>query len=92
MTSIPDQPETLLTFPCDFPIKVVGHASPEFETTVLGIIHKHLPSFSDRAFQARPSNQGKYLALTITVHVTSKDQLDNIYRELSSSPQVLMAL
>lgn len=92
MTDIPDQPETLLTFPCDFPIKVVGHASPEFEATVLGIIHKHLPTFSDSAFQARPSNQGKYLALTITVHVTSKEQLDNIYRELSSSPQVLMAL
>ena len=92
MTDTPDQPETLLTFPCDFPIKIMGHATDEFEATVLGIIHKHVPSFSDSSFQSRPSNKGKYLALTITVHVTSKNQLDNIYRELSSSPQVLMAL
>lgn len=92
MTDTPKQPETLLKFPCDFPIKVVGQLSDEFEIAVLGIIRKHLPHFSDSAYQARPSNQGKYLALTITVHVMSKEQLDDIYRDLSSSPHVLMAL
>lgn len=86
------QDETLLKFPCDFTLKVFGLKTDEFESTVLMIIHKHAPNLSDRAIQARPSQQGKYCALSVTVHVDSKEQLDNIYRELSSSPQVIMVL
>lgn len=86
------QNETLLKFPCDFTIKIFGLASDEFEAAVFGIVHKHVSNLSDRAIQSRTSENGKYLALTITIHVTSKEQLDNVYRDLSSSPQVLMAL
>lgn len=92
MTDKPDQPQTLLTFPCDFTIKVFGLGSDEFEAAVLMLIHKHVPNLSDRAIQSRPSANGKYRALTITVHVDSKAQLDSIYQDLSSSPHVLMAL
>lgn len=84
--------ETLLTFPCDFTLKVFGQATDAFETAVLGIIHKHAPSLADREIKSNLSENGKYKALTITIHVESKEQLDQIYRELSSSPQVLMAL
>lgn len=92
MTDTPKQPETLLKFPCDFTIKVFGIASDEFEAAVFGIVHKIIPNLSDRAIQARPSANGKYMALSLTVHVTSREQLDDVYRALSSSPQVLMAL
>lgn len=84
--------ETLLVFPCDFTIKVFGYSTDEFEAAVLMMVHKEVPNLSDRAIQSRVSANGKYRALTITVHVDSKEQLDNIYRALSSSPQVLMAL
>jgi len=89
---IPDQGETLLTFPCDFTIKVFGKVSDEFEAEVLMIIHKLVPNFSDTAIQTRNSETGKYTAFSITVHVDSKEQLDNIYYELSASPHVIMAL
>jgi putative lipoic acid-binding regulatory protein len=84
--------ETLLTFPCDFTIKVFGSGSEEFEAAVLMILHKHIPHFSDRAIQSRKSESGKYCALSITIHVDSKQQLDDLYRELSASPQVMMVL
>ena len=84
--------ETLLTFPCDFTIKVFGTPSDEFEAAVYDIIQKHVPSVSDHVTQARASSSGKYIALSVTVHVDSKDQLDRIYQELSASPLVLMAL
>lgn len=84
--------ETLLTFPCDFTIKVFGTTSEQFESTVVGIIRKHIADFPEGAIQLRPSANGKYSAMSVTVHVTSKDQLDNIYKELSSSPDVLMTL
>jgi len=84
--------ESLIKFPCDFTFKIFGLGSDEFEIAVLTIIHHHVANLSDRAIQSRPSKKGKYRALTITVHVDSKEQLDNIYQELSASPHVLMAL
>lgn len=82
----------MLTFPCDFTIKVFGLAVQEFEAAVLMIVNKHAPNLSGRVIQSRPSENGKYLALSITIHVNSKEQLDDIYRDLSSSPHVLMTL
>jgi hypothetical protein len=92
MTKKPDTEETLLTFPCDFTLKVFGLANDTFEATVLAIIHKHAPNLSGRQIKTRKSENGKYLALSVTIHVDSKLQLDNLYRELSASPYVLMAL
>ena len=84
--------ETLLTFPCDFTIKIFGNATEEFEKTVLAIIQKHVPGFSSSRITCNLSENGKYKALSATVHVTSKNQLDDIYRDLSASPQILMTL
>jgi putative lipoic acid-binding regulatory protein len=84
--------KSLLTFPCDFTLKVFGLRNDEFEGAVLMIIHKHLPDFVDRAIQVRPSKNGKYHALSITVHVSSQEQLDAIYTDLSASPHVVMVL
>jgi len=83
---------TLLTFPCEFPIKVFGKNTEEFQKTVLAIIDKHVKSTVDRRVQSRPSENGKYLALNVTVFIDSKEQLDNIYRELSASPEIIMTL
>lgn len=83
---MPDHHSSLIKFPCEFTIKVFGPGTDEFEATVLMIIHKHVPNLSDRAIQTRPSEQGKYRALSVTVYVESKEQLDNIYHELTSSP------
>jgi len=80
------------TFPSDFIIKVFGLASDDFEKTVLTLIRKHLPDIREDAIKQRSSKDGKYLALTISVYVNSKEQLDEIYRELTSNPQIIMAL
>jgi len=82
----------LLTYPCDITIKVFGVASPEFKAAVLQIIRQHRPDLSDEAVEARPSENGKYLALSITVHVDSKEEIDRIYQDLSTEKHVIMAL
>jgi putative lipoic acid-binding regulatory protein len=92
MSKTPFPDSSSLTFPCDFTLKVFGLGSEEFETAVLSIVHKHAPNFSDRAIESRLSKEGNYCALSITIHATSKEQLDNIYKELSSSPNVMMVL
>jgi putative lipoic acid-binding regulatory protein len=81
-----------IEFPCDFPIKIVGEATEDFEQSVLGIVRKHFPKLSDGQLAQRASKQSKYLAFTVTVHAESQQQLDDLYQELSKSPKVIMVL
>ncbi|WP_139559352.1 YbeD family protein [Methylotetracoccus oryzae] len=83
---------SLLTFPCDFPVKVIGRKEPDFESSVLAIFRRHVPMLPDEAVSTRDSGGGKFTALTVTVTATSQEQLDELYRELSRTPAVLMAL
>jgi putative lipoic acid-binding regulatory protein len=92
MTTTPDESKPLLTFPCDFVVKIFGAPSDEFENTVIAIITKHYPDFAGSSITRRPSKDGKYVAYSISVHVNSQEHLDNIYRDLTSNPLVLMAL
>lgn len=91
MTNTPNS-ESPLQFPCEFLIKVFGLASDQFELEVLTIIRKHVQDLKEDALRVRPSKDGKYLAITIKINAQSKAQLDDIYRDLSANPHVLMAL
>ena len=87
-----DNTESTLQFPTEFAIKVFGVKSDEFETAVLAIIRKYFADLKENCIRTRLSEDKKYLALTITVIAESREQLDNIYRELTANPLVLMAL
>lgn len=84
--------ETLLEFPCDFPIKIMGEASDDFVETMVALILRHAPDFEAATVEMRASSSGKYLSLTCTVNATSKEQLDNLYREISAHPWVKFSL
>lgn len=84
--------ESLLTFPCEFPIKIMGRSGEDFEAEVIAIVRKHAPGLSETAISTRPSGKGNYVAVTVTVNATSKEQLDNIYLELNAHKSVVMTL
>lgn len=84
--------KSLLTFPCQFPIKVMGKAIDAFELFVLEVMRKHVSDIQESAITLRKSENGNYLSITITINATSKEQLDAIYHELTASSLVLMAL
>ncbi len=84
--------ESLLAFPCDFPIKVMGRKEPGFAQNVMEIVLKHAPDYEPSTMEMRPSRKGKYLSLTVTVQARSREQLDDLYRELCDHPQVVMVL
>lgn len=86
------QPESLLTFPCEFTIKVFGKKSEEFEAFVISTIHAHCKDLRENAFNYRDSKDKTYLAISVTIHAESKEQLDTIYRALSSNSNVLMVI
>jgi len=88
--SIDDQ--ALLSFPCDFPIKVMGLATPEFQAIVLDIVHQYCDKTDLRTVNTRASQGGKYHSITITINATGREQLDKIYLALSENSHVIMAL
>lgn len=84
--------ETLIEFPCDFPLKIMGAAHKGFAQAVAEVVLRHAPDFDPANMEMRPSKAGNYLSLTCTVRATSKAQLDALYRELSSHPSVKVVL
>lgn len=84
--------ETLLEFPCDFPIKIIGVNQAGYAQTILAVVLRHAPDFDPASMEMRPSGKGNYLSLTCCVRATSKPQLDALYRELTAHPLVKMVL
>ena len=84
--------ETLLEFPCAFPLKVFGHNADDFEAFVAAIARRHIPQFEQADVNSRPSHGGKYLAVTITFIAESREQLDALYQDMSASARILMLL
>ena len=83
---------SLIEYPCEFPIKVMGLTQAGFAQNVLEIVKRHAPDFDGATMEMKSSKQGKYLSITCTVNATSREQLDTLYRELCDHPMVVMAL
>jgi len=87
-----DEKETAFSFPCKFPIKVMGTSVSGFEARALGIVRQHVPDFANEAMRVNTSRNGNYLSVTFVIRATGRDQLDALYRELTACDDVLMVL
>ena len=84
--------ESLIVYPSDFPIKVMGPAAPGFVPAVVAVVQRHAPDFDPATVETRSSREGKYTSLTATVTATSREQLDALYKDLCDHPMVVMVL
>ena len=89
---MPNPTDSLIEYPSDFPIKVMGQMHDDFAQTLVDVVVRHDPTFHAGKMDMRPSAKGTYLSLTVTVRATSREQLDNLYRALSSHPMVKVVL
>lgn len=87
-----DPKESLIEYPSDFPIKVMGPTHDAFATTIHALVVNHDPSFHEGKMEVRPSSKGNFTGLTVIVRATSREMLDNLYRELSSHPMVKIVM
>ena len=88
----PSPKDNLLEFPCRLEIKAMGRQSPEFEGQISAIVNRHLSGASILGTRAHCSRQGRYVSVTCVIHAASREQLDAIYLDLNSEPEVLMTL
>jgi len=84
--------KSLLEFPCEFPIKIMGRTQEGFAQAILDVVLRHAPDFDAASILMRPSTKGNYIGLTCTITARSREQLDALYRELSSHPLVSVVL
>ena len=91
MRDIPPE-QSLIEYPSDFPIKVMGAHVDGFVEAVAIVAQGFDPGFDPGTIERRPSKGGNYLGLTVTVRITSREQLDELYRTLSTHPMVKVVL
>jgi uncharacterized protein len=84
--------QSLIEYPCQFPIKVMGEKVNGLVGALTHIAHQFDPAFDAATIELRESSGGKYLGVTLTITATSRDQLDEIYRTLSTHPMVKVVL
>ena len=82
------QQKSLLTFPSDFPLKIMGNNQEGFLETITELVQEHDPNFNAATIKQHPSKGGNYLSLRVTITAISQEQLDNLYRALTSHPMV----
>ena len=91
MPPIPPE-QSLIEYPSAFPIKVMGAQVDGFVEAMVAIAIEFDPGFDANSLEIRPSKGGNYVGLTLTITATSRDQLDGMYRRLSSHPMVKVVL
>jgi len=87
----PEAP-SLIEYPSRFPVKVMGANAPGFEQAVVDVALRFDPAYDRGTLQVRPSRGGRYLGLTLDITATSREQLDALYRALSTHPMVKVVL
>ena len=84
--------ESLIEYPSDFPIKVMGRTAPDLVDTLVQVVRAHDPQFDPATVEIRPSKAGNYHGLTFVVRATSREQLDALYRASHGHPMVAVVL
>jgi len=86
------QDPSLIEYPCEFPLKIMGTTRAGFAQAVLEVVRRHAPDFDGATMEMKTSKHGKYLSVTCTINAVSREQLDALYQELCDHPMVVMVL
>ena len=83
---------SLIKFPVEFPVKIMGRDTPEFHAVVGDIVTRHAAPFESLPVSRQPSHEERFISITVTINAHDREQLDALYRELSAHELVLMVL
>ena len=86
------QDPSLIEYPCEVPLKIMGPTRAGFAQAVLEVVRRHAPDFDGATMEMKTSKHGKYLSITCTINAVSREQLDALYQELCDHPMVVMVL
>ncbi|TVP57739.1 MAG: DUF493 domain-containing protein [Halomonadaceae bacterium] len=87
-----EQTPPLIEFPCDYPVKIIGDAEPDFESQVLQLVQQHVADFRPESLRRQPSRNGRFMSLRLVLPLTSEAQLQALFLDLKASDHVRMVL
>ena len=87
-----DREDSLLEFPCEFPIKMMGRDEASFRKTAIELVEAHAGEIPETAISTSLSSKGNFVSITVTITAESQQQLDDIYRALTAHEEILVAL
>lgn len=82
----------LLTFPVEYPIKVVGRAGSLVRAEIDAILRRHAPDLDAARTSERYSENGNYLSISYTIVAQSAEQVTALAAELAAQPDVLFVI
>ncbi len=86
----PEPPK--IEFPCDYPIKVLGRSSDQFESVIVEVFERHAPGFDQEAIVVKASSKGTFTSMTVTITATGREQLDALHQDLMATGHVQMVI
>ncbi len=81
-----------IEFPCDYPIRVMGEAAPDFKSCVTAIVRRHAPDFDESTVSVNSSARARFLSVRLRIRATSERQLADLFADLKASGRVRMVL
>jgi uncharacterized protein len=87
-----EKPAPELSFPCLYPVRVMGLDQDDFTGFVIELVSRHIPDLTPQDFTTRLSSGGKYLCVTASFTAQSRVQVDALNKELAENPRVLFTL
>lgn len=90
--SVDDDSAPRIEFPCLYPIKIIGHAVPDFQSLVIAAVERHTGDIGSKLIKSQASKQNNYLSITVTIAATGEEQLKNIFADLKAIDSVKLVL
>lgn len=87
-----EQDPPRIEFPCEYPIKVLGRASKDFQAVILEVFERHAPGFDTETMSVKTSSKGTFTSITIFITATGTDQLEALHQDLLATGQVQMVI
>lgn len=87
-----EENQEIMQFPCEIAVKAMGRADVDFEAVVVEIVRRHVPDLGEGSVSCKSSSGGNYLSVTVRIDAVSREQMDDLYRELSGHDAVSFTL
>lgn len=84
--------EEVFSFPCEISLKAIGKDEGDYRQFVVDTVTKYIADLDLARIHTKPSSGDHFLSVTVPLLAQSREQLDEIYNQLSSDPRTKMLL
>jgi len=81
-----------IEFPCEYPIKVMGPAAPDFKACIIDVLVESETRFMHETISVVASRNGRFQSVRVTIQAESAEHLSSLHQCLKNTGRVQMVL